>query len=287
MAAAAQTRNLADRAAVDEPSGKTNRPAPERRREPSSISFPYVGLDDVGRERAVFGKAGTVEIDLAQAANALGRSPTSSSFRGRIAGLRLFGLVDTDQGRVRLTPLGRAIAEDHSAAARVTAFLRTPLYQHIKANHHGRTLPKPQAFAHELTQEGVAPKQATRARQISERSAKHAGFLAPGSDRFVEPILEGRQERVSTDGQSARDAPVVARSGAAGGRGTGAGSSGGSGNDAVNHPFVQGLLATLPPPGAKWPVQGRIRWLRTAAGAFDLMYEGEASIKVEQDNDGL
>ena len=289
MAAAAQTKNDAERAAGGDQPAVAGDQKPGRRREQSSISFPYVSLDDVEEgARAIFGKAGTAEIDVVQAANAMGQSPTGSTFRGRIAGMKLFGLVDTDQGRARLTALGRAISEEHStAAARIEAFLRIPLYERIKANHHGRTLPKAPAFEHELIEAGVVSKQATRARQVFERSAKHAGFLEPGSDKFVEPILERRQEQFSTNNRSARDkAADTASSTPAGRPGSAGGSGGGPGNEAANHPFVKGLLTALPPPGTSWLVQARIKWLRTAAGVFDLMYEGDASIKVEEDNNG-
>ena len=138
MTAAAQTKNDAERVADGGQPAATEGQTPERRREQSSISFPYA--EDGAR--AIFDKAGTAEIDVVQAANAMKQSPTSSTFRGRMAGMKLFGLVDTDQGRARLTALGRAIAEEHSAAtARVEAFLRIPLYERIKANHYGRTLP--------------------------------------------------------------------------------------------------------------------------------------------------
>lgn len=41
------------------------------------------------------------------------------------------------------------------------------------------------------------------------------------------------------------------------------------------HPFVQGLLKTLPEPETEWPTAARVKWLQTAANIFDLIYKGD------------
>lgn len=38
------------------------------------------------------------------------------------------------------------------------------------------------------------------------------------------------------------------------------------------HPFITGLLKTLPPPETEWTMAGRIKWLQTASGIFGLIY---------------
>lgn len=38
------------------------------------------------------------------------------------------------------------------------------------------------------------------------------------------------------------------------------------------HPFITGLLKTLPAPETDWPVSGRIKWLQAASNIFSLMY---------------
>jgi hypothetical protein len=48
------------------------------------------------------------------------------------------------------------------------------------------------------------------------------------------------------------------------------------------HPFIEGLLKTLPPTGTDWPSKNRAKWLRAAASAFDLIYEGgNTDVKVK------
>ena len=58
----------------------------------------------------------------------------------------------------------------------------------------------------------------------------------------------------------------------------------GGGDGGSLHPFVQGLLATLPEPGASWPEQGRQKWLHTAENIFSLIYtDGEAESKQKRE----
>lgn len=244
-------------------------------RETSKIAFAYVPLDaaEEGIKR-IFDSAGTTEITLAQAASAMSASSTSSSFRGEVAAMKLFGLLAGDQGRVRLTELGRAIAEEESAkSARARAFLNVELYARVKEQHNGKTLPKPQALEHEFVEWGVPKKQAPRARQVFDRSAKHAEFIKAGSDRFVEPIiprsqlLRDSEQRSGRGGESQTTDPPAHQA-------TPAGMS------AIRHPFIEGLLKTLPEPEADWPIEARVKWLQTAASIFGLIYKGEGDISV-------
>lgn len=49
------------------------------------------------------------------------------------------------------------------------------------------------------------------------------------------------------------------------------------------HPFIEGLLRTLPPTGQAWPLHERVKWFLVAANVFDLIYEsggGEISVSV-------
>jgi hypothetical protein len=41
----------------------------------------------------------------------------------------------------------------------------------------------------------------------------------------------------------------------------------------VLHPFIQGLIETLPAVGSEWPPEKREKWLNAASATFDLMYE--------------
>ena len=59
----------------------------------------------------------------------------------------------------------------------------------------------------------------------------------------------------------------------------------GDGSDRRLHPFIQGLLDTIPSiPDPKekpdWPVPDRVKWLQTAANIFHLIYKGDGGITV-------
>jgi hypothetical protein len=72
-----------------------------------------------------------------------------------------------------------------------------------------------------------------------------------------------------------------------GNRGGGTGGAGGGGlppdpkeNDRARHPFIQGLLKTLPEPETNWAAEGRAKWLQAAANIFDLVYKGSGEIHI-------
>jgi hypothetical protein len=49
----------------------------------------------------------------------------------------------------------------------------------------------------------------------------------------------------------------------------------------ADHPFVKGLLLSLPNElKANWTAADRVKWLRTAADAFDLMFSGGSPITI-------
>lgn len=58
---------------------------------------------------------------------------------------------------------------------------------------------------------------------------------------------------------------------------------GGGGGPTDLHPFVVGLLQTLPKPESDWPVEQRVRWLQTASGIFDLIYKGNSGAAITID----
>ncbi len=55
----------------------------------------------------------------------------------------------------------------------------------------------------------------------------------------------------------------------------GDGGNGGGGTEGTYHPFIEGLLKTLPKTGTKWALRDRAKWLKLAGNAFDLIYEAD------------
>jgi hypothetical protein len=153
-------------------------------------------------------------------------------------------------GKVRLTGLGQRAADPHQqAAARAESFLTVPLYEVIFDKYKGYTLPPPKTLEREMISLGVAPKQGERARRAFERSAQQAGFFAQGSDCLVKPAFK---EGLLTK-------PISWPPKEYGGHG----GDDGEGRDL--HPFIRGLLETLPEPRTQWGARDRAKWLNAAA----------------------
>ena len=232
------------------------------RRTRSTIGFPYNDQDDAMEViQAIHSNAG-IECHIKQLAGYLKQTPTSGTFRIRVYTARSFGFIEIERGgKIRLTGLAQLAADpDQEAAARAESFLTVPLYDAIFDKYEGYTLPPPKALEREMISLGVAPKQADRARRAFERSAQQAGFFAQGSDRLVKPAFKDK-------------APPLTRpiSGAPKQHGRDGGDDGGARD---LHPFIRGLLETLPEPRTKWGAKDRLKWLNAAAQIFDLIYEG-------------
>lgn len=258
------------------------RDAAKQGRDQSTIRFPYGDLGDAVAVAKGIMDCGGVPCDADQLAAALNQAPTSGNFRLKIATARTFGIIETKQGKYELTDLGFAIVDkNRERAAMVESFLKVPLYKRVYEEFRNKQLPpRPAPLEHAFVGFGVAPKQKERARQAFDRSALLAGFFEHGSkDRLVRPVGVGafvpatdsvgdRQEDAVSDESTERS-------------GTGGAGGGSSGGRRPLHPFIQGLLNTLPEPETNWTMDGRAKWLQAAANIFDLMYKGDGHITVK------
>lgn len=246
------------------------------KRERSKIDFPYMDLEAaVTVANGIHARVGGGTCQHDELAVQLGLSPSSSGYRTRISTARLFGLMTSARGSdgVRLTDLGARVVDPSQAReARARAFLTIPLFKKVYDDYRGRVLPPAAALQREMVNWGVAQKQAERARQIMERSADTAGFFESGRDRLVMPAGIGAQPTTQ-----APSPEVEKPQPNEGERKNGSGNDGGNGK---LHPFIQGLLQTLPEPQTDWSATERMKWLQTAANIFDLIYKGEGGVEV-------
>ncbi|CAN5178192.1 hypothetical protein BH09PSE2_BH09PSE2_19410 [soil metagenome] len=243
-----------------------------QRRERSLIEFPYNDLDDaVELARAVW-RSGGESSESDRVAAKLNQTTTSGSFRMKVSTARHFGVIETERGGTfRLTDIGRSIVDpDQETEARTEAFLAVPLYAKIYEKFKGRLLPPPQGLEQEMAALGVSRKQTDKARQAFDRSARQAGFFDSGENRLVRPTHAGR----STLEAIPDDRPEFSRQEQATPPTRGA-------LAADRHPLIEGLLQKLPVEGSDWSINDRLKWLRLAASAFDLLYEGEGEIRMQ------
>lgn len=245
------------------------------KREQSTIAFPYHDLDaatDVAR--AVYSRSGLGSCDLDELAAEMGQV-ISGTFRVKVGAARTFNLLEKDgRAAVKLSDLGRAIfADDGAAAAKAEAFMAVPLYAKIYEVYKGQKLPPMKALEREMAALGVAVKQTDKARQAFERSAKQAGFFNAGSDRLVRPRVEGPNgSRGPSDEQRDDGYAADLRRRREDEQDMSGGGDSGRKPQGSDHPLIQGLLITLPIPGAEWASRDRKAWLTMAESIFDMIY---------------
>lgn len=239
------------------------------KRSRSTIQFPYGDLNHALEvTRAIHSNSGD-QCTLDQLAAWLKHDNVDSgAFQGKVATARIFGLIETGRKQVNLTPLGsNAVDPQQERQARVDAFLHVQLYRAIFDKYRGRLLPPGVGLEREMANLGVSPKQTDKARQAFQRSADQAGLFAHGRDRLVMPADTSAEREVpgpetwqpqTVEGESRRG-------------------FGGGQPPSDLHPFIQGLLGTLPAPDSVWPQDERTKWLETAQNIFGLIYKEGAS----------
>lgn len=252
----------------------------KRTRDISTIQFPYGDLEDAEVVAKALLDAGGVPCEPDQVAAAMKHTPSSGTFRQKIATARMFGLIETVQNKYQLTSLGFAIADaSRQKAARVDAFLNVPLYRKVYDTFRNQQLPpRPVALERTFAGFGVAPKQTANARIAFDRSAQQAGYFDQGGrDRLVRPPVGS----AVPNGAALQPETVVSDPPPPADRDRERAKSGNGGDDGGDyHPFVMGLLQTLPASGTVWAIEGRAAWLEAAASAFKLIYKGDGKITI-------
>jgi hypothetical protein len=228
-------------------------------RQRSTIGFPYADLNAaVDLANAIHDHVGSGDCDDDQLAAWSNQSVKSSGFRTQIYAARMFGVLEGESSRHRLSELGRSIVDpNHTREARAKAFLLVPLYKAIFDSHRGGVIPPTAALEREMVGLGVAEKQKERARQVFERSAEQAGYFEHGRNRLVMPGI--------AQGSSREDEKPQEESHGGG--------NGGGGKEPPIDPIIAGLLARLPPSGEVWPIAERKLWLQLLEGSFQLIYK--------------
>ena len=227
----------------------------------STIGFPYDDLNAAVRVAKALHDLGD-RCGHDQLAPALKYSSVENgAYKLAVATARHCGLINVERDGVTLTALGHRIVDPgEEMRARADAFLAVPLYRKVFEDYKGRTLPSTNiGLENRLVEFGVAPKQKDKARQVLQRSAEQAGYFYQGRDRLVAPVFQG--QHVKEDLAPPSDQME---------RGGGGGGGGGGGE---YHPFIQGLLQTLPPANTEWSQADQQKWLDAAKTIFGLIYK--------------
>jgi hypothetical protein len=248
-------------------------PTPRQQRTRSTIKFPYSDLGDVVEVvDAIYHQYGG-RCSPDQLAAALNQTTTSGAFRIKISTAQMVGAIENHRGVLTLTDLGRRLADEETRPqALIEAFLNVELYKRIFGKYQGGRLPRDTGLEADMVAIGVAPKQASKARQAFQRSAEVAGFFWQGRDRLVAPV-SGQAvtlpsmtppDSVATDEQARAGEEVDDLRG--------------------RHALIVGLVRALPPEDEKFPGDKRKDWLQAATVIFNLVY-GKAESEITADRE--
>jgi hypothetical protein len=234
-----------------------NPATPKQHRDRSSIRFPYSSLTDVIQvaDKIHHDHGGRCTPDALAAS--LDQTASSGAFRIKVSTAQLVGAVDLHRGMLTLTELGRRLADEETRPqAMVQAFRNVELYEKIFHKYQGGRLPRDAGLEADMVDMGVAPKQASRARQAFQRSAEVAGFFWQGRDRLVLPPSgqPGTLTAMSTTESSGRA------------------TIGGPGSLQGRHALIVGLVEEIPAEDASFPREKREDWLKLAAKIFDILW---------------
>jgi hypothetical protein len=259
---------------------KADEPANDAgKRERSKIGFVYNDLESaIDLARTLQSRAGT-SCEIRQLASWMNQSADGGTFRSVLGAARAFGLIETGQGSVSLTTLGReSLDESKRQGALAEAFLRVQLHNAMYDQYQGYALPPPAAIERQIEALGVPTKQKERARQTFTKSAQFAGFVDPQTGRFIKPATA-----VAPPAPPGLNDPK----GHGGGVGGNGGGAGGSDTLALD-PLLMALLKKIPPSGQAWPKEQRVRWFRTFAMNVSQIYdEAEDAIDLKIDADAI
>jgi hypothetical protein len=258
----------------------------KRQKEQSSIAFPYVDMDSAITVARAMYESGGFPCTREQLAGAMKTSPGNGSFIMKCAGARMFGLIESKDGKYQLTQLGFNILDEaREKAARVDSFLCVPLFKRAYEEFKNRQLPpRPLGLENAFVQFGVSPKQKANARLAFEKSARQAGYSTIDPDRLIEPILGPTGPTGVTAPRAPHGLSPVVSVSSVGLEATSAAAGKGSATitevDTNLDPLIRGLLSRLPKAGEKWDANKRARWLQTLAANFDMVYQSDDGDKI-------
>lgn len=165
---------------------------------------PYLSLSDAfALVREMYGNAGAqASTDLMS--RLLGNSSSSSSFSKKIGSLRLYNLVNEQNGVYLLTDIGTNIAapqsEESGGIARKSALLSVPQFAKLFERFKAKLLPADEFLKNILEQENEIPREFSDAWSKAFKDAlKACGLLFPRSDGKLQ-VLESPME--SLDGST-------------------------------------------------------------------------------------
>jgi len=205
------------------------------------------------------------------------RNTNGGGFATRVANARMFGLVETIQGRYRITSRAETILyptkESERQQAMVDAFFSVPMYKRVYEMHKGQRLPESplgmQNLLHRVFQIPVGDR-VVQAVRVMMDSADQAGFFRGTQGKrtsLVLPIIT--QVPVQSGETSVSDREV--KNGGSGSGGSNGGGSEGNGLPSRGK-LLDGMWEELPD-DASWNEDALSFWLDTFERLLRVRYK--------------
>ena len=210
--------------------------------------YPYFNLaKSVELAAAVQGPGGNVCTPEQLGGYLQYKNTNGGGFVARVAAAKIFGLIETNQNKYRITNRAQRILfpvrDSERRQALVEAFLGVPTYKRIYEAHKGTTLPPEFGLQNYMrTEFGVPAPRAQQAVSVLLASAETAGFFATTGQRtqLIEPRIDGAAPPPADQQLPPRDDTINQRNG-------GGGHSGGNGGGGTScGKLVDGVIEMLP-----------------------------------------
>jgi hypothetical protein len=200
------------------------------------------------------------------------KNTNGGGFATRVANAKMFGLIETVQGRYRTTPRAETIlypaTPNERQQALVDAFLSVPVYKRIYETHKGQRLPEALGMQNLLHRDYQIPagEPVILALRVLMDSAEQTGFFTATQGKrtnLVIPIMG------ASGGTTLADTPPPDSNG----RHNGGGGGGGNGGNASGRgKLVDGVLDLLPE-GDAWSEALMQDWLTMLTMALRVRYQ--------------
>lgn len=203
------------------------------------------------------------------------KNTNGGGFATRVSNAKLFGLVETVQGRYRITQRAETIlyptSESERQKMQVDAFLSVPMYKRVYEMHKGQRLPEALGMQNLLHRQFGIPTgdRLVNALRVLMESADQAGFFRSTQGRRTNLVLPIITQPAPQTGEGT---VAEQRDGGAGGAGGGgAGGTGNGGGLGTRGKLLDGMWEMLPS-GDMWSEAELQTWLKMLTMALRVRY---------------
>ena len=199
------------------------------------------------------------------------KNTNGGGFATRVGNAKMFGLIETIQGRYRITQRAETIlypaTESERQQMMADAFLSVPMYKRVYEMHKGQRLPEALGMQNLLHRQFQIPTddRLTLALRVLMDSGEQAGFFRSTQGRRTNLVLP-----IITPSAALGDAASAERQGRNGGGGGASGGGDGSGF-VTRGKLLDGMWEMLPS-GESWSEAELQTWLKMLTMALRVRY---------------